>query len=140
LLQDIHMGNYVNMPILKAAMKDIAEKKPDIIIMSEIIEGNHNNYKNVQRQSSLSDDSIRFMEFLKKQGLPKEEVNEVMLAYYQEKEMWRIYNIDEQTGIVLRLMLPTLIDFPKPAAICSFLQAITITRAKRAGSLTRQQE
>jgi len=113
LLQDIHMGNYVNMPMLKAAIRDIAEKKPDIIIMSEIIEGNHNNYKNVQRQSSLSDDSIRFREFLEKQGLPKEEANEVMLAYYQEKEMWRIYNIDEQTGIVLRLMLPTLIDFIK---------------------------
>jgi hypothetical protein len=64
LLQDIHMGNYVNMPMLKAAIRDIAEKKPDIIIMSEIIEGNHNNYKNVQRQSSLSDDSIRFREFL----------------------------------------------------------------------------
>jgi hypothetical protein len=112
-LQDIHMGNYVNMPMLKAAIRDIAEKKPDIIIMSEIIEGNHNNYKNVQRQSSLSDDSVRFREFLEKQGLSKEEVNEVMLAYYQEKEMWRIYNIDEQTGIVLRLIAPTLIDFIK---------------------------
>jgi len=113
LLQDVHMGNYVNMPMLKAAIRDIAEKKPDIIVMSEIIEGNHNNYKNVQRQSSLSDDSIRFREFLEKQGLPKEKANEIMLAYYQEKEMWRIHNIDEQTGIVLRLMLPTLIDFIK---------------------------
>jgi len=99
--------------MLKAAIRDIAEKKPDIIVMSEIIEGNHNNYKNVQRQSSLSDDSIRFREFLEKQGLPKEKANEIMLAYYQEKEMWRIHNIDEQTGIVLRLMLPTLIDFIK---------------------------
>ena len=113
MLQDIHMGNYVNVPMLKAAIRDIAEKKPDIIIMSEIIEGNHNNYKNVQRQSSLSDDSIRFKEFLETQALTKEQVNEIMLAYYQEKEMWRIHNIDEQTGIVLRLMIPTLIDFIK---------------------------
>jgi len=113
LLQDVHMGNYVNMPLLKAAIRDIAEKKPDIIIMSEIIEGNHNNYKNVQRQSSLSDDSIRFRAFLEKQRLPRNEVNEIMVAYYEEKEKWRIYNIDEQTGIVLRLMVPTLIDFIK---------------------------
>ena len=113
-IQDIHIGNYANYPLFKAALRDIAEKKPDILlVLGDIYEGNLNNYKNMPRDSNKIDDSEKFSKFLEGMNLSKEERNEILLQYFRDKEKQVIYNIDQQPGEFILPMAPIIIDIIK---------------------------
>ncbi|MGB9732817.1 MAG: hypothetical protein ACPLYE_02925 [Candidatus Micrarchaeales archaeon] len=112
-IQDLHIGNYSNLPIFKASLRDIIEKKPDILLfLGDIFEGNLNNYKYVPRQSNMIDDAEKFEEYLIKE-VGVEKAREVMLQYYKEKEKYSMHNIDEQVGLFVRPMLPIIKDIIK---------------------------
>jgi hypothetical protein len=112
-LQDIHIGNHTEMSVFEAALEDIAERKPDILLLlGDILEGNLNNYKNVPRQSNRVEDASMFKKFVER-IVGKEKAKDLLIEYYEEKEKSSIYNIDEQAGILITPMLPIIIEIIK---------------------------
>ena len=111
VISDVHFGNYSDAKLLQESVKDALARKPDVLIFSgDIIEGNHNNYKYVNRPESEVTFPRDYEKQLIESGISGEELKAKLLESYYSSKSRVISNIDAQARPFMEIAMPLIDD------------------------------
>ncbi|MGA3021087.1 MAG: hypothetical protein ABSD68_04015 [Candidatus Micrarchaeales archaeon] len=112
LFGDVHLGNNMRYDLVEASIKDVREKKPDIVIFNgDVLEGDLGNFKNVSRSIDLPGHSQEYLKSLKTRGMSETAIHKEMLRFMMERDRSApIQNVDSQIKLFNDAFMPLIDD------------------------------
>ncbi len=108
---DVHIGNYGNLELLKAASKDALARKPNLLVLDgDNIEGNLRNYKYTARPENDQSIVDEYERWMRRNGVPEDKIRDEKLATYEKLRNNSISNIDNQPKIFVDAIQELVID------------------------------
>ena len=97
LITDVHAGNYGDLKLLEAAVKDALPKKPDILVLGgDNIEGDYKSYSRTARPENHIEVIEDYEKYLRKQGVEESEVSRLLVERMKKQGLNVIPNLDQQ--------------------------------------------
>ncbi len=108
---DVHIGNYGNLELLRAAAKDALARKPNLLVLDgDNIEGNHSNYKYTARPENDFTIIDEFERWMKSKKLSSARIKDEKLALYEKLRNNVVSNIDNQPKMFVGAISELVLD------------------------------
>jgi hypothetical protein len=133
LFGDVHLGNNMRYDLVEASVKDVRERKPDIVVFNgDILEGNLANFKNVSRQMDLPGHNEEYLNSLREQGMGEPAIQREMIRFMTERgRSAPIQNIDSQIKLFDDVFMPLIDDVLEGGGIVIFTAGNHYNRTTR---------
>ncbi|MCL4365516.1 hypothetical protein M1590_04295 [Candidatus Marsarchaeota archaeon] len=111
---DVHIGNFGDLRLLKAAAEDALKLKPDVLILNgDNIEGNLQKHMDAPRVENDPNIMREYDYWLKKNGVTAEKRTELMIERYEKLRNSVIHNTDAQPEVFVEPLRELIFDVVK---------------------------
>ncbi len=111
---DVHIGNFGDLKLLKAAVSDALKLHPDVLILNgDNIEGNLQRHMDAPRVENEPNIMPEYDYWLKQKGITTERRNELILERFEKLRSSVIHNTDAQAEVFTEPLKDLIFDIVK---------------------------